>query len=241
LLTGRHPFDGVGLDAQARGESSEYTGAQLAARKWPICPGNQLPSSGPQNRIIPASEINRDLAEHHPRVERLLNKCLANDQSSRFANARVLLDGIEDYIRTSGTLSASDLQVIGMRQNARAASAGPVPPERAQDGQIADAAALIDQGKPDRAVGMADAVLRASPQSVPALLMKARALTRIEGRLKDADAVCGAALALAPEDPTVYETLASIRDIQGKPTQAAGFRAEAERLRRAPGAKRTPR
>jgi Flp pilus assembly protein TadD len=62
--------------------------------------------------------------------------------------------------------------------------------------------------------------------------MRANALAKIDGRLKDADDACGKAMNLAPQDPAVYETLAAIREAQGKRTQAAGFRNTAAELRR---------
>jgi len=113
LLTGQHPFQNVGLEATGRGDSEGYTQAHIAARKWPICGKDKLPPEQWQNRIAPASEINRDLAEQHPQIELLLNKCLADDMVERFANARVLLDMVENYIGKDGTLTKSDLEVIG--------------------------------------------------------------------------------------------------------------------------------
>ena len=90
--------------------------------------------------------------------------------------------------------------------------------------RLADAAALINQEKADQALAIADQILGAVPESVPALLTKAKALAKLSGRLKDADDVCGRAMGLAPQDPMVYETLALIRDAQGKRIQAAGYR-----------------
>lgn len=233
LLTGRHPFENVGLEATARGDSKGYSQAHLAARKRPICSKDRLPVAQAHNRIVPASEINQDLAEQHPQVELLLNKCLADDIAERFANARVLLDSIVRYIESGGTLSKSDIQVIGAPLTAaKSPGAAPEIKPKTADMRLADAAALASQGKVAESLAILDAVLRATPRSVPALLAKAKTLAAIPGRLKEADEVCGQTMSLAPQDPSVYDTLSLIRDAQGKRTQAAGYRTAAMELRR---------
>jgi serine/threonine protein kinase len=232
LLTGQHPFQNVGLEATGRGDSEGYNQAHIAARKWPICGKDKLPPAQWQSRIAPASEINHDLAEQHPQIELLLNKCLADDMSERFANARVLLDMIESYVEKGGTLTKSDLEVIGAQRKPNMAEASAEMRPKTNEMRMADAAALIQQEKLEQALAIIDQILRASPQSVPALLMRANALAKIDGRLKDADDACGKAMNLAPQDPAVYETLAAIREAQGKRTQAAGFRNTAAELRR---------
>jgi serine/threonine protein kinase len=232
LLTGQHPFQNVGLEATGRGDSEGYTQAHIAARKWPICSKDKLPPAHWQSRIVPASEINQDLAEQHPQIELLLNKCLADDMSERFSNARLILDTIESYIKKGGTLSQSDLEVIGVQQEPKVPQASPEMKPKTNEMILADAAALIQQEKPEEALVLTDRILHAAPQSVPALLMRANALAKMAGRLKDADDVCGMAMNLAPQDPAVYETLAAIREEQGKRTQAVGFRNTAAELRR---------
>jgi hypothetical protein len=200
LLTGHHPFDAVGLEATAQGDSEGYTQAHIAARKWPICSKDRLPVDQQNNRIAPASELNADLAEQHPQIELLLNKCLADNIADRFSNARVLLDSIIRYIDHEGAplFPASDLEVIGLKQKARVSEAPPKPLEKTPEAKLADAAALIVQGKPDQAIAIADGILRAAPRSLPALLAKAKALAGMPGQLKHADAVCAQALELAP-------------------------------------------
>lgn len=233
LLTGQHPFQNVGLEAMGRGDSDGFTQAHIEARKWPICGKDELPPARRQNRIVPASEINQDLGEQHPQIELLLNKCLADDLSERFSNARLLLDMIDTYVEEGGTLAKSDLEVIGVPQKPKMtveASAEMRP--KTDKMRLADATALIHQGKPEQALAIMDQILRTTSQSIPALLMRANALAKMNGRLKDAEDACGMAVKLAPQDPMVYETLADIREAQGKRTQAAGFRTTAEELRR---------
>jgi serine/threonine protein kinase len=230
LLTGKHPFEGVGLDAKARGDSDVYTQAHIAARKWPICAKDKLPAGGARNRMVPASEINQDLAEQHPQVELILNKCLADDMSERFSNARVLLDSINAYI-AEGILPKSDLEVIFGQDKARNAEAPPEIRPRTNEMRLADAAALIKQGKPDQAFAIADQVLGTASACVPAILIRAQALAKMPGRLKEADDACERAMKLAPRDPAVYEALAAICEAKGKHTQARGHRATAVELR----------
>ncbi len=232
LLTGQHPFQNVGLEATGRGDAEGYTAAHIAARKWPICCKDKLPPEEWQRRIVPASEINRDLAEQHPQIEFFLNKCLADDISERFSNARLLLDTIDAYVERGGTLAKSDLEVIGAAQKPKMAQATLETKSKTNEMRLADAAALIQQEKPEQALTITDQILLSAPQSVQALLIRANALARMAGRLKDADDVCGKAMGLAPQDPAVYETLAVIREAQGKRTQAAGFRNTAAELRR---------
>ena len=236
LLTGQHPFKDVGLEATAKGDSEGFTQAHISARKWPICSKDKLPVAQQQNRIIPASEINQDLAEQHPQIELLLNKCMADDMSARFPNARVLLDSIIRYVECSdgsSLFTASDLEVIGLQQKAKeAAAASAKPQEKTSEGKLADAAAFIVQGKPEKAIAIADGILRTSPGSVPALLAKAKVLTSMPGRLKEAYEVCGQAMGLAPKDPLVYRALADILEAQGKRAQAAGYRTTADEIER---------
>jgi len=233
LLTGRHPFEDVGLESLGRGDSEGYTQEHIAARKRPICAKGILPVDLAQSRIVPASEINQDLAEQHPQIELLLNRCLADNMVERFSNARVLLDSINTYIENGGTLAKSDLEVIGVQQKTKMAESSLEMSPRTNDMRLADAAVLINQEKPEQALAIADQILRAVPESVPALLTKAKAFVIMPGRLKDADAVCGEAMSLASKDPTVYETLAMIREAQGKRSQAVGYRNTADELRRA--------
>lgn len=232
LLTGQHPFKDVGLEATAKGDVDGYTQSHIAARKWPICSKDKLPVAQQQSRITPASEINRDLAEQHPQLELLLSKCMMDDMSERFPNARVLLDSISSYIENGGFLSKSDLEVIGAHQNNLIVAPPPEIREKTIEGKLADAVAHIVQGKPEQAIAIADGILRTAPGSVLALLAKAKALVSIPGRLKDADAICGKAMDMAPQEPAVYETLALIREAQGKRTQAAGYRNTAVELQR---------
>ena len=231
LLTGCHPFKDVGIEARAQGDSEAFTRAHIAARKWPICAKDKLPVAQQQNRIVPASEINEDLAQQHPQIELLLNKCLADDISERFSNARVLLDHINDYIE-QGTFASSDLEVMGVLPEKLAKVPVAKPREKTLEGKLADAEALLTQAKPEQALAIVDGILRVEPECIPALLKKAKILASMPNRLNDADDVCRRAMAIAPEDPAVYRTLADICEAKGKCRQAEGFRKYANELER---------
>lgn len=231
LLTGRHPFQDVGIGATAQGDSEAFIQAHIAARKWPICAKDKLPVAQQQNRIVPASEINEDLAEQHPQIELLLNKCLADDISERFSNARVLLDHINSYIE-EGTFVPSDLEVMGVLPKTRGKVPVPKPQEKTIKGKLADVDALLMQNKPEQALTIVNGILRAEPECMLALLKKAKVLTSMPGRLNDADKVCSQAMVLDSDDPAVYRMLADIRKAQGKHRQAVGYRNRADEIER---------
>lgn len=232
LLTGRHPFKDVGLDALARDDQEAYKQAHIAARKWPICSRNKLPANQANCRIVPASEINQDLAEQHPQIELLLNRCLADSMVERFSNARVLLDSINAYIAKGGILAQSELEVISGLPKPEPENSAPEAGKRTNDMRLADSIALINQGKPEQALAIADQILLAGNEKVPALLVKAKALAAMSGRQDDAVKACEQAMLLAPNKPEVYDAMAMIREAQGKPKQAAGHRKTAAELRR---------
>jgi predicted Zn-dependent protease len=97
---------------------------------------------------------------------------------------------------------------------------------------LADAGALIKQGKPDRALQLAEGLLGDNPNDVAVLLVKSRALAGLAGRLEEAAHVCAQAQKLAPGHPDVFEVRADILDARGKPAQAQTFRVKAAALRR---------
>ncbi len=237
LLTGVHPFAKVGLEELARGDSHAYLQAHLRARRRPIAPLDwNLPLDRQAERTVPASDLNQDLAEQHPQVEFLLNKCLADDISERHANARILLDQIEAYL-TSGTLSKSDLEVVGIAaaqsETAVAASGEGERTVKSDETRLMDARVLRKQGKLEQALHIAREVLLASPRNIPAWLLQIELLLALPGRLGEAATACDAALGIAPKNPDVYEALAVLRTAQGKPAQAESYRKRAADLRRA--------
>lgn len=231
MLTGVHPFDKVGIEATARGDHAGYMNAHREARGWPICSQDdeRLPTDG--KRIIPASELNPDLAEQHPQLESVLNRCLTNDILKRYDNARVLLEQIDKYIK-EGHIPDTDMEVIKetMQEETEADTECELKKKTTED-IVADAKEFIRQGKPDKALKLADDVLMNTCNYVPALLIKAKALTKMAGRLNEAEEICAKAKNLAPDEPDVFEVAAEIRAAQGKTMQAQMLRAEASSLR----------
>jgi serine/threonine-protein kinase len=87
---------------------------------------------------------------------------------------------------------------------------------------LAEARALLASGKPEQALAAADAALRASPQDPQLLLLRARALHRIPGRLEDALdgwAAAQASRSLQPED---YRDIAGLLREDGRVSDRAG-------------------
>lgn len=245
LLTGRHPFEGIGAEALRQGDSDGYAQAQLEARRWPYAALKpNIPVDAQKARIVPVSEINSDLRrEPHPQLELLLEQCLADDISRRPANARVLLDKIDAYI-ASGTLPPSDRMVIfgggADKKPGPVATAVPGKGARSDEMRLADAGSLVARGEPklESALAMVNSVLSTSPKTIPALLLQTRILMKMPGRLLEAENACSLALQLAPTNPDVYEALADLRAAQAKPSQAAGYRNKAAELRRDPARSR---
>ncbi len=232
MLTGEHPFKNVGLEATGRGDKGGYVQAHIDSRKWPICSEDQVSAGTPANRIVPASEVNQDLAENHPQLEPLLNRCLAHDISKRFPNAQVLLDQIDAYIQ-KGRLTDTDKDVIGLHKSPPpSVGTEAEEKEKSSEAKLADAIAFLKQGKLDRALSIAEQMHTAEPKSVPPLLVEARALAKMAGRLDEALQICAKAQGLAPQDPDVYETLADVREIQGKSALAQMLRVKAAEFRR---------
>jgi serine/threonine protein kinase len=233
MLTGRHPFEHVGIEATAQGDKDGYTRAHLEARKWPICAEgeNGLPPDG--KRIEPASDLNHELSEQHPQLDAVLRRCMAYDISKRYPNARVLLSHIDQYIQ-SGHLASHDIDhVIEMTSPSNNPSGAEARlQEKSVEDTLADAGALIKQGKPDRALQLAEGLLGDNPNDVAVLLVKSRALAGLAGRLEEAAHVCAQAQKLAPGHPDVFEVRADILDARGKPAQAQTFRVKAAALRR---------
>jgi len=241
LLTGRHPFEGVGAEALSRGDSAGYAQAQLEARQWPYAALKpNVPAESQKARIVPVSEISSDLRlEPQPQIELLLEQCLADDISKRPPNARVLLDKVDAYI-ASGILSPSEREVIfGRGADKKPGPATTTPPgtnTKSDEMRLADAVSLVARDNPqlEPALAIVDSILGNSPKMIPAILLRIRILLRMSGRLPDAEKACDRALRLAPANPDVYETLADLRMAQNKSTQAAGYRSKAAELRRTP-------
>ncbi len=223
LLTGRHPFDGVGLEAQAADDSGAYLAAHQQARKWPMRPAEPGEELSQAPRIPLASELNEDLREH-PQVEALLRRCFAYFPTQRFTHARVLLEAIDRYI---GSGSTGDVGAAPAEQPPTLEDvARPKTPAMLVD----DSRSLHAQGRHVEALAKTEEALRQDPKHVPAWLARARALAAAR-QFASAREACGRAQAVAPDDPDVLETLADVYEADQKAGLADNLRKQAVALR----------
>jgi len=222
-LTGRTPFDAVGLVELAEGDVRGCARAQLAARKWPIRPPTDNVPPEEEQRLVPASEVSAELAEH-PQLESLLNRCLAPRESDRIPNAELLKRELERYLR-SGTMSNWILEATEGTPELETA-----PSSRAD---VQDALAVLARGQTDAAASIIDELLREDSQRVDVIVAESRVkLARHD--VAGARDCLGRALALAPKDPAVFEALALVYDASGRREQAHQMRMRAETLRKRP-------
>jgi serine/threonine protein kinase len=205
LLTGHHPFEGVGLEHQAANDTRAYVNAHRLARRWPLraaVPGD--PEHG--GRVRPAVEINRELSEH-PHVEAMLAKCLAEMPSGRYRNARLMLSDLDTYLTGGG----ADLHIDVPTPSAS------TPVAFDQDTAatlVAKATSLLAQGRAHEALEKARAATDLDKGCVPAILAAARAQAAL-GCQAEAQALCLKAQKLAPLMAEAFETHAGIiRDKQ---------------------------
>ena len=220
LLTGRHPFDGVDLEAVAAGgDIGASIRLQYDARKRPMRPLEPGESVAEAKRIVPPSEINEEMREH-PQLEALLESCLAYRQSDRPANARVLLSRIDEYLR------GGSLPLPLRAERERPAAEGPeridvsrTTPEKL----LGDGEARLASQDHAAALALAERILDQKPKWIPAILLKARALS-LAGRTEDARLACTEAQKIDPSNPKPLETMADIY-------AAAGLTDRAERVR----------
>lgn len=241
MLTGRHPFDGAELEVTAAGsDQSRLIQAHREARKWPFRHARPGEDPWAPGRIVPPSEINEELRQH-PQLEALLRQCLAYRARERPGHAGILLDRLDEYLRTGVDTGA------------------PTEPPGADDGgdEYADpdrvlAAVLRDfaQGRLAEARAALDALLARTPVResrirARAFCVRARMLLAT-GRRQDAETAIQEARALNPNEPWVFATLAVFYEKENpgsaeqfrKRAFELGYRAELEPP--APGADKAP-
>lgn len=235
MLTGRHPFARLDSEAAAAGnDQATLLRLHHDARKWPMRPLEPTEDEIETRRIVPPSEINREM-EEHPQLEALLGSCLAHRQSDRPPSARALLSRVDEYLK-SGSLS--------------------MPPRGAQRGPSAEIEQSIDVSRKTAeallgdveaklavqdhaaALALAERILRQKPKWIPAILLKARALA-LAGRTEDARAACAEAQKIDANNSAVLETLADIYEAAGLADRAERLRKQADGMR--VGRSRRPR
>jgi serine/threonine protein kinase len=227
MLTGRHLFADVGLEATAAGDEATFIGAHREARKWPI--RNKSVTDDPRRpqRLVPASEFNQELQEH-PQLETMLAGCLTYEQSTRYPNAAVLLTQVEKYMK-DGFVNMGELgPVIEATQADVAATAQPA--EKSVEARLRDSETHLARKNTQQALAIVEAVLREQPGLLSAALLKVRSLAGLK-RINEAKQVWAEARKSAPNDPAVYEAQAEIHEAEGKQGLADSARVSASRLR----------
>lgn len=228
MLTGKHPFEMVGLEELANKDNRGYFIAHRESRKWNILP--ESIQSPDEQRIVPVSELNQDLAENHPQIEAVLNRCFAYDVSKRYPNAKVLLADIEKYIN-KGHISSNELKIIDMSSNAQGTSQTTIKErEKTTEDKLADANAFMIQGKHEKALDLAEKILHDLNNFVPAILLKAKGYIKLD-RVDEAFTLAADAKKLEPQNPEVFDVMAEIYDAQKKNAMAQMLRIEASKLR----------
>ena len=235
MLTGRHLFDGIDVEATgARLDQEALVQAHALARKWPIRAAALNDDATATGRIPLASESHAELRQH-PQLEAILNRCLSYRQSDRYANAQLLLRDLDQYAATNVVVGLDKLLTFHAREPAAVVPAAPLVKTSAQ--VVQDVHALLDRGDARAALSL----LEKASQEPPSEAMK---LAEAKVRLKLSDAkraldLCAEAVRMAPGKPDVLEAAADVMLEAGKASMAASYRDQARELRnRRQGARR---
>ena len=231
MLTGRHPFSDVGLEASAAGDETGFARAHLASRKWPMRPARPSDTDDTP-RIPPPAEINEQVGEY-PQLELMLQRCLAYKQSERYANAALLLRDLDAFLEN---------KPLGPSwQPPPPADPAPVAlPQRTPEMTAREVGLLLGAGRRDEALALAEELVRRQPQFLAGILALARVLATI-GQTDRARELCRGAQQLNHEDPEVFATMAEVYQAAAKPAMAASCREQERRLRQQKTQRKTPR
>jgi predicted Zn-dependent protease len=224
MLTGRHPFENVGLEAKANADETGYIRAHQAARKWPIRPARANDDPHKPEHLEPVSECNQEFKEH-PQLEAMLAGCLAYEQSKRYPNAAVLLAHVEKYIK-DGFVDMVDLAPVMQAPEVEATETV----KKSVEACLRDAETILAQGNGQGGLTTVEGVLQRQPGLLAGVLLKARCLARLK-RIEEAKQVWAEARKQAPRDPAVYEVQAEIHEAEGKKGLADSARQNANRFR----------
>lgn len=222
MLTGRHPFAEVGLEAQAAADPQAALRAHQQARRAALAPWSDSREPSP-DRIAAPEASNVELREH-PQVASMLRRCMAHQVGDRYANAGQLLRDIEAYL-SGGAIAGLEQPQPDPTLRAPAAAR----PER----KLADARALLSRGEAESALRLlADDPFDGS-LVLEALLLRGRAELHC-GRVDRARAACDRAMRLDPRRAEVFDLAADLYEAQSQFTLAAGMRTRSQALRRSP-------
>jgi serine/threonine protein kinase len=235
MMTGRHPFDEVGSEALGAGDDQAFVQAHHAARKWAMRQAQPHHFSEADPRIVPSSEINKELREH-PRLEAMLARCLSFRESDRYPNARLLLDDINRYVGAAPSQSAAASPVLAVVPG-KPAVAATATPTKSHEARLQDVLALAAAGRTDEALSQAEKMASEQPRHVPTLLTLARSQLKA-GLLEKAQLTCVTVQRLDPRNADVLDVLAEIAEAKGQHTAARALRDQANERRRAPAVRR---
>jgi len=219
MLTGRNPYENVGLEAAAD-DAQALREAHLEARKWPLwCDSG---SAGRGERLASPAKVNPEFGDY-PRLAEILAQCLRYRQSARYNNARLLSDDLrrclpDDEAPTPGSTTRPAPAVTA------------VTPAPAAGSSVKDARSLIRQGQAAQALAEAEAVLAHAPAELAWSLIRIEALAALK-RFDAAEQFVREARKAAPEEPDVLDTWAVVQEAQDRPDGARRSRDSAARLR----------
>ena len=227
MLTGKHPFHDVDTEVLAAGgNQAALIRAHVEARKWPFRPARDARPELDTHRIVPPSEINAEMLGH-PQLELLLASCLAYRQSDRPADARILLDKIDRYIREGHIPGLTVPEPATAPGGEKAVILGKKTPEAV----LKDAEAVSTAGDRAGALRLIETVLKDHPTLVPALLAKVRVLAANK-QIDQAREVLAKAQKINPQDPCVFEALADIYAAAGQTDLAQRTRQRTGEMRK---------
>jgi serine/threonine protein kinase len=221
MLTGRQPFSEVGLQAVADDDTAAFVRAHQESRKWPMRPPDPSRHEADDPRVPLPSELNEEL-RRHPKLEEMLKRCLAYRQSERYANARLLLDQINGYLRGDPSL---DVPVISHTE-----AVDVLLPKETAESLLENARVFLERGDAAKARSLAEELLRQDARSVPALLLLARAQAA-SGQIDEAKETLTKAQQLDRESPDVFEAMADLFQAMNKPEMAKSLREQARKFR----------
>ena len=226
MLTGRHPFKNVGLEATAADDNKALSRAHQMARKWEIRSLQPGEEEIHESRIPPASEFNREF-KRYPVLEEMLNRCLAYKESERYANALLLKKDLESYLKTGDAPTTFVDYGLPEEQDEEDDS---VLPEKDLAALISDAQVLLGQGEAEAALKVVNEIFQSYPNELNAMKLKARVLARL-GQIEEAKSICTEAQKLAPRDPDVLNVMADVADAAGNGSMAQSLRMQASKRR----------
>lgn len=226
MLTGRHPYENVGQDAQASDDQPALIAAHREARKWELRPPSHWNPYEDDQRIVPPSEINSEL-KRHPQLEEMLARCLRWSEHERYRHAQELLADVDDYI-DSGVASGlvSKMLSTSTKKSQEAAKPGATSPAAV----LANAAAMRERNELDAAHSSVNKLLLTDSRNERAWVLKVQ-LELDMGRIQDARGSCAQAQQNVGQTAAILDVIADVFEHCQQPTMAKNYRKKAFQAR----------